>query len=275
MMITLMRGGVIPEVSVLSEIGEFPGHVILTDDPLRARMLAAHHLESAALLFEQGDIVVYSGSYGNTELTLASAGFGSGALNDFMREALERGADEFLYIGACFSSDERIALRAVLLAEGGSGILMERAKRAAGRCGIPVLVCAVEAGTGAATGGEDSAAAGGEDSAAAGGEDSVANAWQKSAAAGGEDSVAAAGENSVAAGGEDSAAEGNAAEGYGSIFDNVTDGFYKQAAAGGADALAVLTVAENMKTGERMEDHERRSRFYAAARLVFEIEADA
>ena len=201
-------------------------------------MLAAHHLESAALLFEKGDIIVYSGSYGETELALVSAGFGRGAVHDFVREASRRGAAEIVYIGACSSSDGRIALRTVVLAEGGSGRLLERAERAAAGCGIPVVVKAVADASGAAC-------------------------CDKSSAS--ESGASVVGEGSIF---DDVTTDVDSG-----IFDDVTAGFYELAAAGGSDALAVLTVAENTRTGECMEEHERRSRFYAAARLVFEIAA--
>ena len=54
------------------------------------------------------------------------------------------------------------------------------------------------------------------------------------------------------------------------ILDEVTGAFYEQARADGIEALSVLTVSENTATREHIEEHERRSRFYAASHLVFE-----
>ena len=60
----------------------------------------------------------------------------------------------------------------------------------------------------------------------------------------------------------------------GCIVDDITGALYEQARADGIKALSILTVSENTRTGEKMEEHEKRSRFYAAARLVFETFAE-
>ena len=56
----------------------------------------------------------------------------------------------------------------------------------------------------------------------------------------------------------------------GGISDAVTVALYETARTENIEALSVLTVSENRMTGEKMEEHEIRSRFYAASRLVFE-----
>ena len=59
------------------------------------------------------------------------------------------------------------------------------------------------------------------------------------------------------------------------IIDPATETIYACAREYDLTALSILTVAENRETGECMEDHERRSRFYAASRLAFETFAQA
>lgn len=189
-----------------------PERVILSDDPLRVKMLAAHHLDNAALLHEKDDELLYFGSYNGTAAALAGVGFTSGAVLNFMREVCARGVTEVIYTGACSAVSDRYALRTVILADGGSRSLLNRALTAAARCAIPVAVRTVSP-PGAMTG-----------------------------------------ENV-------------------DIIDSITGAVYGQARADGVKALSVLTVAENVKTGEKMEEHELRSRFYAAARLVFETMA--
>ena len=54
------------------------------------------------------------------------------------------------------------------------------------------------------------------------------------------------------------------------IVDFATETIYAGARECDLAALSILTVSENSATGERMEEHERRSRFYAASRLAFE-----
>lgn len=176
---------------------------------MRAKMLTAHHLEHAALMHEQGDELVYFGGYGGTTIAVVSAGFESGAIPEFVRAIEGSGVREILYIGACTGTTVRHTLGTVILAHGGSKILLSRARSAAARYGIKTVVEAVQPG-------------------------------------------------------------GSGQDVRSSVADDVTAGLYKQALIGDIDALSVLTVSENVITGEKLEQHVVSSRFYAAARLVFE-----
>lgn len=186
-----------------------PNRVILTDDPLRAKMLAAHHLEYSAPVFEQGDVFAFSGSYNNMPIALLSTGFGNDAIFNYLTEAKRLGATEIVFIGECISSTARYKLREVILAAGGSRSLLQRARDAALRFDIQATVRTVLP--------------------------------------------------PEAAQPED-----------GCIIDGVSGGLYERAKTEGVEALSILTVTENTKTGEKAEEHERRSRLYAASRLVFE-----
>ena len=186
-----------------------PGRVILTDDPLRAKMLAAHHLEYYTLIYELGDVLVYSGSYKNVAIAVVSSGFGSGGVLSCCGELAGLGAAEIIYLGACTSTDEMHGLRSVILASGGSQNLLTRAKYSAKRYGLRTTVWTVfEAG---------------------------AKRPEE-----------------------------------GCIINDVTGALYGLAGEGGFKALSVLTVSEDMARGEKMEEHEMRSRFYTASRLAFE-----
>jgi len=189
---------------------DHPGRVILTDDPLRARMLAAHHLEYAVLLYEQEDVLLYSGSYKEHPIALVSTGFGQGAILDYIHDAKRFGVEEILYIGECLSTSRRHVIRSVILADGGDPSLMARACRAATQfnihSGLPYVF-----------------------------------------------------------------PENEITEDFDGVADSVTGDFYAHAKAENIAALSVLTVTKNTVSGEQMEEHERRSRLYAAARLVFEV----
>ena len=191
------------------ETDDCPARVILTDDPLRLKMLAAHHLEDAALVYERGDSLVYFGRYEQAAIALAAVGFERGAVSEFIRGTKESAILEVVYIGGCAGTTEKQALRTVILAKGGSQRLIDHARTAAGQHGIPVKISVVSP-------------------------------------------------------------IGGAAPGCGGIADDVTGALYEKARISGVEALSILTVSENTLTGEKMEEHERRSRFYAAARLVFE-----
>jgi len=195
-------------MSIISQA--LPRRAIVTDDPLRARMLSAHHLEYSTLVYETGDILVYSGSYKEVPIALASTGFGDSAVLSFLRELKGLGVAEVVYIGGCISTTEQYKLRTVVLAAGSSQSMLTRARDAAWQFEIPTTIQAVLP----------------------------------------PDSVYPE---------------------EGCIIDSVTDALYEQARIDGIEALSILTISENTKTGEKMEEHERRSRFYTASRLVFEM----
>jgi len=184
---------------------------ILTDDPLRARMLAAHHLEYSELIYEQGDVLIFSGSYTETPLAVISAGFGSGEILSSLEKIGNLGAKKVIYIGACVSTTARYGLRTVVLARGGSDDLLSCAQAAAVQYDITIMT------------------------------------------------------ETVLPPGSDNA--------EGGISDVVTGALYEAARTENIEALSVLTVSENKVTGEKMEEHEVRSRFYAASRLAFETAA--
>ena len=185
-----------------------PLKVILTDDPLRARMLSAHHLEYSEMIYEQGDVLIYSGSYACTPLAVISAGFGSGEVLLSLEKIGNLGVKEVIYIGACVSTTSRYGLRTVVLARGGSDDLQSCAQAAAAQYDITVIT------------------------------------------------------ETLLPPGSDNA--------EGGISDIVTGALYETARTENIKALSVLTVSENKVTGEKMEEHEIRSRFYAASRLAFE-----
>jgi len=187
-----------------------PQRVIVTDDPLRARMLSAHHLEYSTLVYEKEDVLVFSGSYKDIPIALASTGFGDSAVLSFVRELKGLGATEIVYIGGCVSTTDRHGLRTVVLAAGGGESMLEQAREAARMYEIPAMVRTVLP-------------------------PDVVHPEE------------------------------------GCIVDSITGALYAQAQADAIEALSILTVSENAKTSEKMEEHERRSRFYAAARLVFEM----
>jgi len=182
-------------------------------------MLSAHHLEYSTLVNEQGDVLVFAGSYKNVPIALISTGFGNSAVLSCMHEVTRLGAAEVIYIGGCVSTiggpttgqsaTDRIALRSVILAAGGSKNLLNRAYRAAQQYAIPVTAQPV-------------------------------------------------------------LHPGCAHPEEGCIIDEITAALYEQARSDNIEALSILTVSENAKTGEKMEEHEKRSRHNAAARLVFE-----
>ena len=184
-------------------------NVILTDDPLRAKMLCAHHLENAVAVRENEGSFAYMGSYKNASIILISSGYGDEALLASLCDIKRLGAERLIYLGECTSDTRHYALRSVILAEGGDRSLLSKANRAAARYTIPVFVHPV------CTPGDTTAECCG-------------------------------------------------------ITDSATGTVYGYTLKNSLAALSVLTVSLNTERNEQMEQHERSSRLYAAALLVFE-----
>jgi len=115
-----------------------PDRVIITDDPLRAKMLNAHHLEYSTTVYERGESLIYSGGYNGVPIAVISTGPGVDDVSAGFKEAVAHGAKEIIFIGACVSSTDRHGIRDVIIAAGGSRSLSNRAITAAASFGIPV-----------------------------------------------------------------------------------------------------------------------------------------
>jgi len=212
-------------------------------------MLVAHHLEYAALRYERGDIPVYTGSYKDVPIAVISVGFEPVSATEYFGEAKQLGVSEVLYIGECLSSSRRHALRTVILADGGNAALLERAARAAAKHSIAVTVSPVPAELFSSpispishTSTESHEPP-----------ESPCNFTPSAAEAG--------------------SPVPDSEHGLTVTSNGFLAGFYTFAEENGISALSILTVSENIVTGEKMEEHERRSRLYPAARLVFETAA--
>ena len=184
-------------------------HFVLTDDPLRAKMLVAHHLENAVPVREQGNLLIYLGSYKGTPMTVISSDSNNGEGLLALTGLRSFDAVKVIYIGECITSLSQHALRSVILARDGDHSLLARAQAAASQYSIPFAIAPVFTF------------------------DFVPD--------------------------RDSGISGIN-----------TTALYACARVHGFAALSILTVSENTATGESMEEHERRSRLYAAARLAFE-----
>jgi purine-nucleoside phosphorylase len=120
-----------------------PARVILTDDPMRARMLAAHWLDHASTLYELRGMVGFAGSYRGADIALLSSGFGGSAALLYLHEAAQLGARRVIYMGECFSRKAGVRLRDVVVPEGGDSVLLRHALAAARQAGLRVNVLCV------------------------------------------------------------------------------------------------------------------------------------
>ena len=115
-----------------------PERVIVTDDPMRGRMLAAHHMECCSDEFSLGNVDVYSftGSYMGVPVAVVSSESGRDELLACISGLSRSGVSGVIYISTCISSTSRYDARAVILAAGGSKKLLDMANAAAVRCDI-------------------------------------------------------------------------------------------------------------------------------------------
>ena len=211
------RATLLTKPTGLTGLSEFtddlPIHAVMTDDPMRARMLAAHWLDDAKVIYELRGMIGYTGTYLGVPLTLLSSGFGDASAIMYLHDARLLGMQRVFYIGECISHARGIKLRDVIIATGGDPALMQCALAAAGEHSIPVAVHAV------------------------------------------------ATHESVLADDTETRSD---------ITDFASEAISKYTTANGIAALSILTVSQNTATGERIEEHERQSRFHAASKLVFE-----
>jgi len=196
-----------------------PIRAIITDDPMRVRMLAAHWLENASVLYEERGMVGYTGSYKGTALSVLSVGYGESAAVLYLHDASLLNVSRFIYMGECFARVPYIRLRDVILAKGGDERLMQSALAVSEQFSLKAIVRDV----------------------------TTCDRFSLD-------------ESSVA----------------GDVVDFASGAVAQYAAKYGLAALSVLTVSRNIVTGERIDEHERQSRFNTASQLVFEtINKDA
>ena len=125
--------------------GMLPAKAIITDDPMRVKMLAAHYLENAVIVSEKRGMIAYSGNIDGTPLCLLSSGYGESALLNWLYDAYGYGVREVIYIGECISRLSELKLRSIVVPhkaigkssnEQPSSILLEKAKNTAARINL-------------------------------------------------------------------------------------------------------------------------------------------
>lgn len=91
---------------------DLPTCAILTDDPMRVEMFAAHHLEQAKLYTRQRGMTGYIGSYGGVPVLVQAVGYGGASLTAYLQELVSLyGVRTVVYAGECVSREASIRLR--------------------------------------------------------------------------------------------------------------------------------------------------------------------
>lgn len=123
--------------------GSLPERAVLTDDPMRARMLAAHWLENAAPLYELRGLEGCVGGYRGAGIALLSVGYGESAALLYLHEAAQLGVKRVIYMGECVSHEADLRLRDVIIPEGADPALLACALEAARQSGLSVNILGV------------------------------------------------------------------------------------------------------------------------------------
>jgi len=92
---------------------------VLTDDPMRVKMLAAHYLDGAGLVSENRGMLGYRGRFSRAELGVFSVGFGESALLAYLSELSSCGVKRVVYLGECVSLAADADTGTIVLAETG------------------------------------------------------------------------------------------------------------------------------------------------------------
>lgn len=100
---------------------EIASNVLLTDDPLRVKMIVANYLEDASCYNEIRGMFGYTGTYKGKRISVQSFGIGAPALSIYVHELLEEyEVKRIVYIGTCVSVSEDLKNRDVILAQSAS-----------------------------------------------------------------------------------------------------------------------------------------------------------
>ena len=219
---------------LLHSVNSLPIRVILTDDPMRVKMLAAHWLDGAKLVYELRGNSGYVGKYGGNDVALVSTGFGESAALIYLHEAKMLGVRRVIYLGECITFDESAMLRDVIIASGMDAELECCAQAVSRSLGIRAKVRSVFT----------------DDRFPLNHTDGIKTGAGKASA-------------------DDRFLFGQEYP-EGGFLDFATAAIASYAAENQLAALSVLTVSQCYASGERIEEHERQSRFHDAARIAFE-----
>ena len=230
--------------------------LLLTDDPMRVKMLAAHYLEDTRLVSEARGLCAYSGRYRDVEIACVSCGYGAAAAEIILHELAQAGAQDVLYLGECVSLTSALKLRQLILACGGDEGFLRLAQSLTSSSADPASIHTVLTDDRYFLKANNRFVQ--EMNNLSNHEPGSCNTHVKNNGVSSESTsakpvhVSSAPSTSV------------------SLVDFATEGIYRYSNANGIAALSILTVTENIETGESVEESERQSRLHPAASLALE-----
>ena len=134
------------------DISRLPEKAIITDDPMRVKMLVAHHLDNAVQITENRGMSAYTGMVVDSPVGIYSVGFGVSCTLLYLKEMVELGVRYVLYMGECVSHVSDISVNEIIIPQSAvlGGIkyyadpeLVDRCLSAARQAGITTCTASV------------------------------------------------------------------------------------------------------------------------------------
>lgn len=96
--------------------GEIADKLILTDDPMRVKMIVANYLENAKCHNEIRSMFGYTGTYNDKKISVQSVGIGAPSMSIYANELLnEHCIKSIIWVGTCTSVSKDLRNRDVVL----------------------------------------------------------------------------------------------------------------------------------------------------------------
>ena len=97
------------------DVVRLPEKAIITDDPMRVKMLVAHHLDNAVQITENRGMSAYTGMVGDSPVGIYSVGFGISCTLLYLKEMVELGVRYILNMGECVSHVTGITVDEIII----------------------------------------------------------------------------------------------------------------------------------------------------------------
>jgi purine-nucleoside phosphorylase len=92
-----------------------PNICLITDDPYRVKMIAAHYLDNVEIFTETRGQVGLIGKFNNVPLTVLSTGIGKTSTMAYLTELCEKNQmKRVIYIGDCITEDSSLPIGSIL-----------------------------------------------------------------------------------------------------------------------------------------------------------------
>ncbi|GGM28858.1 purine-nucleoside phosphorylase [Pseudomonas asuensis] len=108
-----------PTPHIEAQPGDFADTVLMPGDPLRARMIAEHHLEDAQQVTGVRNMLGFTGTYQGRRISVMGSGMGIPSLSIYAHELYTQyDVKRIIRVGSCGSVKPEIGLRDIVIAMG-------------------------------------------------------------------------------------------------------------------------------------------------------------